>query len=92
MMNVLKACGSYVKRLAIPEHVTATPMLFQMLSHCNKVVKLNLPPETKIESKTALQCMELLEKLEVQLSTDIKPLLQFDGLKELTVRVPKQYH
>ena len=31
--------------------------------------------------------MERLEKLEVQLSTDIEPLLQIDGLKELTVYV-----
>ena len=95
VMSVLQACGDHVKRLTIPEHVTATPTLFQMLSHCNNVIQLNLPPETKIDSeelKTALRYMEHLEKLEVQLSTDIKPLLQIGGLKELTVHVPKQYH
>ena len=36
--------------------------------------------------------MEHLEKLEVQLSTNIKPLLQIDELKELTVHVPEEHH
>jgi len=36
--------------------------------------------------------MEHLEKLEVQLSTDIKPLLEIKGLKELTVHVPEEHH
>ena len=65
------------------------------LSHCNNVTQLSLPPITKLDSeelKLAVQHMEHLEKLEVQLSTDIKPLLQIGGLKELTVHVPKQYH
>ena len=93
VMNVLKACGDHIKRLMFPDHVTP-PTLISMLSHCKNVTHLSLPPRTKIESEElglTVQHMKHLEKLEVQLSTDIKPLLQIGGLKELTVHVPKQY-
>jgi len=90
VMYVLKACGDYIKRLMFPDHVPTPSTLFKMLSHCNNVMQLRLPPETKLDSeelRLAVQHMELLEKLEVQLSTDIEPLLRIGGLKELTVHV-----
>ena len=77
VMNVLKACGDYIKRLMFPDHVTP-PTLISMLSHCKNVTHLSLPPATKIDSeelRLAVQHMEHLEKLEVQLSTDIKPCI-----------------
>ena len=36
--------------------------------------------------------MKHLKKLEVHLSTDIKPLLLIDGLEELVVHVSKQHY
>ena len=89
VMNVLKTCGDYIKRLTFPDHV-APSILIKMLRHCNSLTQLSLPPETKFDSKQfklAVQHMESLEKLEIQLSTDIEPLLQIGGLKELTVHV-----
>jgi len=84
--------------LAFPDHVPPTSLI-EMLNHCNNVTQLSLPrglpPVTELDSKElrlAVQHMKHLEKLEVQLSTDIKPLLQIGGLKELTVHVPKQHH
>ena len=94
VMNVLKTCGDYIKRLVFPDHVPPISLI-EMLSHCNNVTQLSLPPVTKLDSeelRLAVQHMKHLEKLEVQLSTDIKPLLQIVGLKELTVHVLKQYH
>ena len=94
VIKVLKACGDYIKRLVFPDHVTP-PKLFQMLIHCDNVTQLSLPPRTKLDSedlRVAVQHMEGLEKLEVQLSTDIQPLLQIGGLKTLTVYVPEGYH
>ena len=94
VMNVLKACGDYIKRLVFPDHVTPTK-LFQMLILCSNVTQLCLPPEDEVdlnELRIAVQQMDHLEKLEVQLSADIKPLLQIGGLKELTVHVLKQKH
>ena len=94
VMNVLKVCGHSIKRLAFPDHVTPSALI-EMLSHCGNVIQLSLPSGTRLNSeelRLAVQHMEHLEKLEVQLSTDIKPLLQIGGLKELTVHVPKQYH
>ena len=94
VINVLKACGDYTKRLVFPDHVPATSLI-EMLSHCNNVTQLSIPPVTEIDSeelRLAVQHVKHLEQLEVQLSTDIKPLLQIDGLNELTVHVPKQYH
>ena len=98
VMNVLNTCGDYIKLLAFPDHVPPTSLI-EMLNHCNNVTQLSLPrglpPVTELDSKElrlAVQHMEHLEKLEVQLSTDIKPLLQIGGLKELTVHVPKQHH
>ena len=91
VLNVLKACGDYMKRLVFPDHLPP----IQMLSHCNNVTELSLPPVTEFDPeklRLRIQHMERLEKLEVQLSTDIKPLLQIGGLKELTVHVPKQHH
>ncbi|XP_065907294.1 uncharacterized protein [Dysidea avara] len=93
-MNVLKACGDYIKRLMFPDHVPPTSLI-GMLSHCKNVTQLSLPPETKIDSeelRLAVQHMKHLEKLEVQLCTGIKPLLQIGGLKGLTVHVPKEHH
>ena len=84
VMNTLKACGEYIKRLVFPDHVTP-PVLLEMLSCCKKVTQLSLPPETTLDSeelRITVQHMEHLEKLEVQLSTDIKPLLLIGGLKE----------
>jgi len=94
VMNVLKACGHCIKHFGFPDHVTPSALI-EMLSHCNNVTQLSLPPGTKLNSeelRLAVQHMEHLEKLKVQLSTDIKPLLQIGGLKELTVHVPEQYH
>ena len=90
-INVLKACGDYIKRLMFPDHVPPTSLI-EMLSHCKNVTQLSLPPGTKIDSeelRLAVQHMEHLEKLEVQLSPAIKPLLQISGLKELTIHVPE---
>ena len=94
VMSVLKTCGDCIKRLVFPDHVTLS-ILIEMLSHCNDVTELRLPPGSELDSedlKLAVQHMEHLEKLEVLLSTDIKPLLQIGGLKELTVHVSKRYH
>jgi len=89
VINVLKASGDYIKRLEFPHHVTPSTLI-RMLRHCGKVTQLTLPPETKFDSKQfklAVEHMDCLEKLQVQLSNDIEPLLQIDGLKELTVHV-----
>ena len=94
VMNVLKACGMHIKRLLFPNHVSP-PLLIQMLSHCSKVTQLCLPPSSMFDSEElviALEHMAKLEKLEVQLSDDIEPLLEISGLKELTVHVPEEYH
>ena len=94
VMNVLKACGDYTKRLAFPDHVIPSTLI-EILSHCKNVTQLSLPSGTKIDSeelRLAVQHMEHLESLEAQLSTDIKPLLKIGGLKELTVHVPEEYH
>ena len=94
VVNVLKAYGMYIKRLCFPNHVMPS-VLIQMLSHCNNVTQLCLPPTTTVdleELAIAVEHMASLEKLEVQLSSDIEPLLDIDGLKEMTVHVPEQYH
>ena len=94
VMNVLRACGDYIKRLALPDHVK-TPTLFQMLSHCSNITSLCLSPAAKLDSvelRIALQYTDHLENLEVQLSTNIKPLLQIVELKDLTVHVPIEHH
>ncbi|XP_065893268.1 uncharacterized protein [Dysidea avara] len=75
VMNVLKACGKYIKRMVFPDHVT--PSLFKMLSHCNKVTHLSLPVGTEYDCeqlRIAVQHMEMLEKL-----------------KELTIHVAEQH-
>ena len=90
VMNVLKACGDYIRRLVFPDHVTPSKLM-RILSHCNNVTQLCLPSETKLDSeqlKTAVQRMNHLEKLEVRLTFGIKSLLQINGLKELTVHLP----
>ena len=90
VINVLKACGEYIKTLIFPDHVTS-PTLFKMLRLCKNVTQLYLSLETMLdpkELKTAVQHMNQLEKLEVQLCNDFKPLLQIVGLKELTIHVP----
>ena len=94
VINTLKDCGGYVKRLGFPDHVTPSTLI-EMLTHCNNLTQLYLPPGTKLDSeelRLAVQHMKHLKKLEVQLSTDIKPLLQIGGLKELTVYVLEEYH
>ena len=94
VMNVLKACGDYLKRLIFSDHVTPSTLM-EVLSHCSNLTQLSLPPQTKLDSeelRLAVQHMDHLEKLEVQLSTDIKPLLLIGGLKGLTVHVPEEYH
>ena len=92
LINVLNVIGGYIKQLIFPNHVTPSS-LFKMLSHCNNVTTLNLPPGTELDSeqlRAAVQHMEHLEKLEVQSNTDIGSLLQISGLKELTVISPKR--
>ena len=94
LMRSLKACGRFIKKLDFPDHV-APPTLFKMLEHCRNVTDLNLPVVTELDSeqlRIAVQHMKRLKKLEVQLSTDIKPLLLIDGLEELLVHVSKQHH
>ena len=94
VINTLRDCGDYVKRLGFPDHVTPSTLI-EMLTHCNNLIQLNLPPGTKLDSeelRLAVQHMKHLEELEVQLSTDIKPLLQIGGLNELTVHVLEEYH
>ena len=89
VMKVLKICGDYIKQLIFPDHVTPS-VLYKMLSYCKNVTQLSLPSVTKVDSKMlriAVQHMNRLEKLQVQLSTDIKPLFQIGWLKELTVHV-----
>ncbi|XP_065918127.1 uncharacterized protein [Dysidea avara] len=79
VMSVLKDCGEYIKQLVFPDHVIASTLI-KMLSFCDNVTELSLPPPgTKLDPKQlgiALQSMGKLETLEVQLSSDIKPLLQ----------------
>jgi len=89
VMSVLQDCGQYVKRLVFPNHVKVSALI-RMISYCHNVTQLSLAPVTKLDSKrlgTATSQMEYLEKLEVQLSTNIKPLLQMGKLSELTVHV-----
>ena len=89
VMSVLKDCGEYIKHLVFPDHVKASALI-KMINYCNNVSQLSLAPGTKLDSKQlgiAAQSMEYLEKLEVQLSTDIKPLLQISKLSELTVHI-----
>ena len=89
MMNVLKVCGGYIKRLVFPDHVTSSTLM-KMLAPCSNVAQLSLPPATKLdpeELRIAVLHMIHLEKLEVKLSTDIQPLFQIGGLRELTVHV-----
>jgi len=94
-MNVLKACGHYVKRLIFPDHVTPAK-IFKMVSLCNNLAELHFPPKTKLDLqrvRSIVQQSQSLEKLKVQLSVNYKPLLQIgDSLKELTVCVPLQAH
>ena len=42
MNSVLKSCGSYVKRLGIPDHVKPS-QLTKMLQHCSNLVELSIP-------------------------------------------------
>ena len=95
LTNVLKACGRYTKRLIFPDHVTPSK-LFKMLIYCKNIRELHLPPRSKLDLKqvkSIAQKMQVLEKLEVQLSVDCKLLLQIGGrLKELTVHIPQQAH
>ena len=90
VMSVLKDCGEYIKQLVFPDHVIASTLI-KMLSFCDNVTELSLPPPgTKLDPKQlgiALQSMGKLETLEVQLSSDIKPLLQIGRLRELTVHI-----
>jgi len=93
VMNVLKDYGNHIKRLVFPDHVSP-PLLLEMLSHCKNVAVLSLPPGTRLDAEVlrlAVQHMEHLEKVKVQLSSEIIPLLEISGLKELTVHVPEEY-
>jgi len=90
VMNVLKTFGDNINRLVFPDHVTPSKLM-KMISHCSNVTQLSLPSETKLDSeqlKNAVQRMNHLEKLEVRLKSNVKPLLQVDGLKELTIHLP----
>ena len=63
-----------------------------MASRCKNVTQLILPAVTKLDLRKlnrVAQHLRGLEKLEVQLSSDIKPLLLIQGLKELAVQVPE---
>ena len=66
-----------------------------MLRYCSSVTQLVLPAETKVDSeklRIAVKYMTNLKKLETQVCTDIKPLLQIVGLAELTLHVPSYCH
>ena len=95
VMNVLKACGVYIKRLILPNHVPPSRIAL-MLSHCKNVTQLCLPSETIVDPKKlekSLQHMQNLRKLEVQFLSDvaIEPIFQIGvGLKELTVHVQER--
>ena len=92
VMDVLKICGMYIKRLILPNHVPPSRITI-MLSRCKNVTQLCLPTETIMDPrklKISLQNLQNLRKLEVQFSSDanIKPILQISArLKELTVHV-----
>jgi len=93
VMNVLKACGVYIKRLILPNHVPPSRIAI-MLSNCKNVTHLYLPSETIVNPKKlkkSLQHMQNLQQLEVQIlsDADIKPILKIGAgqLKELTIHV-----
>ena len=92
VMNVLRMCGDYIKRLTLPGHMRKITV-FQMLGHCNNILSLCLL-STEIHSeelKIALSYMAHLEKLEIQFCTDIKPLFHVGKLKDLSVHVPEEH-
>ena len=88
VMNVLETSGVCIKWLAFPDHVTPLT-LFEMLGYCSNVTHLSLSPGTKLDSeklKTAVQHMESLTHLEVNLGTAVKPFI-ISGLEKLTLHV-----
>ena len=92
VMNLLKICGQYVKRLIFPDHVTPFA-LYEMVSHCKNITQLSIPTGTEIDVRKlskAVQCMQDIEKLEVKFSgADITPLLGIRDLYKLTIYVPR---
>ena len=94
VVNVLRDFGDYINLLIFPDHVTESKLI-KMLRYCSSVIQLVLPAATKVDSeklRIAVKYMTSLKQLEVQLSTDIKPLLQIVGLTELAVHVPLNCH
>ena len=69
-----------------------TSTLVKMLSYCNNVKELRLPPGTKLNCKQLdiILSMKQLEKLEILLSSDFKPLLEIGRLRELTVHAEEK--
>ena len=92
VINVLKVCGQYVKRLIFPDHVTPL-VLCEMVSYCKNITLLSIPTGTELDARElskSVQCMQDIEKLEVQFSgADITPLLSIRDLYELTIYVPR---
>jgi len=89
VMNVLKDFGRHVKRLTFPNHVAQSKLL-EMINCCGNLTHLTLPAVTELDSdelKYAVQHMSSLEKLEVRINSNIKPLLLIVGLKQLTIHV-----
>ena len=95
LMNVLTVHRSHIKRLILrPSHMTPS-IFFDMLSCCERLTHLSLPPNISVDCEELMNIavhMKHLEILEVKLVTEIKPFLQIVGLKELTVYVPGEYH
>ena len=88
--SVLKSCGSYVKRLGIPDHVKPS-QLKKMLQHCSNLVELSIPTSNLnfhqvgkiVKRLTKLRCLDILWPTEL-----INHLLWTCGkLNELTIRV-----
>ena len=68
VMKVLKACGVYIRRLILPDHVPPS-RISMMLSQCSNVTQLCLPSETIVDPKKlshSVLHISNLEKLEVQ--------------------------
>ena len=89
--NVLKTCGKYVKRMAFPDHVTASKLV-EMLQYCSGVTHLSLPEGTKFNARQlrkSVEHMGHLECLDVHWRYgNVQPLLSIGvNLKELTVYV-----
>ena len=75
--NVLKMCGSHLKRLSFPHHMTSSK-LTNMLEYCSNVIELSLPTTNLYPEQLGktLLAMKHLQNLTIQWNTDIKHLLE----------------